>query len=188
MRRFRFHNGLYGSAMTVHVTPRGRKNELAGILPDGTLKVRLTAPPVEGAANKALLELLAKVLGVRVNALEIIGGEKGRDKIVSIVDLDAPTVEERVRKHLKENKSQEETGSWPFDRMWDPALMRCPTNPVLVSSTTVRKLTVPGMGCIMPAVSTRFSDSRRIGNDALGVTQTGFKSGAASGGETSTPQ
>jgi uncharacterized protein (TIGR00251 family) len=107
MRRFRFHDGRSGAAMTVHVTPRGRKNELVDIMPDGTLKVRLTAPPVEGAANKALLDLLAKILGVRANALEIIGGEKGRDKIVSVVDLDASTVEERVRKYLRENKPHE---------------------------------------------------------------------------------
>ncbi len=106
MRRFRFHNGRTGAAMAVHVTPRSRKNELTGISSDGTLRIRLTAPPVEGSANKALLELLAEILGVRTGALEIIAGEKGKDKIVSVVDLDANTVEERVRKHLKENKPE----------------------------------------------------------------------------------
>lgn len=106
MRRFRFHDGRLGSAMAVHVTPRSRKNELTGITADGTLRVRLAAPPVEGAANKALLELLAHILGVRVNTLEIIAGEKGKDKIISVVDLDAHTLEERVKKHLKENKAE----------------------------------------------------------------------------------
>jgi uncharacterized protein len=105
MRRFRFHDGRMGAAVTVHVTPKSRKNEITGILPDGTLKIRLTAPPVEGAANKALLELLAGTLGVRESALEIIGGEKGRDKIVSVVDLDATAVEERVRRAVA-NASQ----------------------------------------------------------------------------------
>jgi uncharacterized protein len=100
MRRFRFHDGRMGAAVAVHVTPKSRKNEISAILPDGTIKVRLNAPPVEGAANKALLELLAKVLGVRESALEIIGGEKGRDKIVSVVDLDATVVEERIRRSL----------------------------------------------------------------------------------------
>jgi uncharacterized protein len=107
MRRFRFHDGRIGSAMAVHVTPRSRKDELTGISPDGTLRIRLTAPPVEGAANRALLDLLARVLGVRTSSLEIIGGEKGKDKIVSVVDLDAHTVEERVRKHIKERESEE---------------------------------------------------------------------------------
>ncbi len=107
MRRFRFHDGRIGSAMAVHVTPRARKDELTGIAPDGTLRVRLVAPPVEGAANKALLDLLARILGVRTNALEIIGGEKGKDKIVSVVDMDAHTVEEKVRKYIKENESED---------------------------------------------------------------------------------
>jgi uncharacterized protein len=107
MRRFRFHDGRIGAAMAVHVTPRSRKDELTGISPDGTLRVRLAAPPVEGAANKALLELLARVLGVRTNALEIIGGEKGKDKIISVMDLDAHIVEEKVRKYIKENEPEE---------------------------------------------------------------------------------
>jgi uncharacterized protein len=107
MRRFRFHDGRIGSAVAVHVTPRSRKDELTGISPDGTLRVRLTAPPVEGAANKALLELLARILGVRTASLEIIGGEKGKDKIVSVVDLEAHSVEEKVRKYLKENEPKE---------------------------------------------------------------------------------
>jgi uncharacterized protein len=106
MRRFRFHDGRMGAAVTVHVTPKSRKNEISGILPDGTLKVRLTAPPVEGAANKALLELLSKVLGVRESALEIIGGEKGRDKIVSVVDLDSSAVEERIRRSLPKSADE----------------------------------------------------------------------------------
>jgi uncharacterized protein (TIGR00251 family) len=109
MRRFRFHDGRTGAAMAVHITPRSRKNELTGISADGTLRVRLAAPPVEGAANKALLELLAHILGVRTSNLEIIAGEKGRDKIVSVVDLDAHTVEERVKKHLKEAKTETDT-------------------------------------------------------------------------------
>jgi uncharacterized protein (TIGR00251 family) len=108
MRRFRLHNGRTGAAMAVHITPRSRKNELSGVSPDGTLRVRLAAPPVEGAANKALLELLAHILGVRVTTLEIIAGEKGKDKIVSVVDLDPHTVEERVKKHLKDNKTENE--------------------------------------------------------------------------------
>jgi uncharacterized protein (TIGR00251 family) len=106
MRRFRFHDGRTGAAMAVHVTPRARKNELTGITADGTLRIRLAAPPVEGAANKALLDLLADILGVRAGTLEIIAGEKGKDKIVSVENLDANTVEERVKKYLKEHKKE----------------------------------------------------------------------------------
>jgi uncharacterized protein (TIGR00251 family) len=107
MRRFRFHDGRLGAAIAVHVTPRARKNELTGIYPDGTLRVRLAAPPVEGAANKALLELIAHVLNVRVGDMEIIGGEKSKDKIVSVVGLNPQTVEDRLKKHIKENATEE---------------------------------------------------------------------------------
>jgi uncharacterized protein (TIGR00251 family) len=109
MRRFRFHDGRTGAAMTVHVTPRARKNELTDIMSDGTLRVRLTAPPVGGAANKALLDLLAKILGVRSNMLEIIGGEKGRDKIVSIVDLEPSVVEKMLQDYLQEREKKGKT-------------------------------------------------------------------------------
>lgn len=105
-RRFRFHDGRSGAAVTVHVTPRARKTAISGVLPDNTLKIRLAAPPVEGAANKALLEFLAKVLGVRESNLEILAGEKGRDKIISVVDLDTATVDEKIRKYLKENEAE----------------------------------------------------------------------------------
>jgi hypothetical protein len=104
-RRFRFHDGRSGAAVTVHVTPRARKTEITGILPDNTLRIRLAAPPVEGAANKALLEFLAKVLGVRESNLEILAGEKGRDKIISVVDLDTAAADERIRKHIKESSA-----------------------------------------------------------------------------------
>jgi uncharacterized protein (TIGR00251 family) len=90
------------------VTPRSRKNELTAVSSDGTLRVRLAAPPVDGAANKALLELLADILEVRANTLEIIAGEKGKDKIISVVDLDAHAVEERVKKYLKKQKKKNE--------------------------------------------------------------------------------
>jgi uncharacterized protein len=107
MRRFRFHDGRLGAAITVHVTPRARKNELTGIYPDGTLRVRLTALPVEGAANKALLELLAHVLTVRAGDMEIIAGEKSKDKIVSVVGLNPQTVEDRLKKYIKENEAED---------------------------------------------------------------------------------
>lgn len=96
-RRFRLHDGQQGAALTVRVTPRARRDEVAGILEDGTLRVRVSAPPAEGRANAALLAFLAKVLGVRKNRLEIVAGEKGLDKIVSVLDMSSREVEARIR-------------------------------------------------------------------------------------------
>lgn len=96
-RKFRLHDGQQGAALTVRVTPRARRDEVAGILEDGTLRIRVAAPPVEGKANTALLAFLAKVLGVRKTRLEIVAGEKGLDKIISILDMSSKDVEARIR-------------------------------------------------------------------------------------------
>ena len=69
--------------LRVRVTPRARANALA-VAADGTLRVRLTAPPVEGAANRALIELLADRLDVRRGDLEVAHGTKGRDKLIAV--------------------------------------------------------------------------------------------------------
>ncbi|HET7010839.1 MAG TPA: DUF167 domain-containing protein [Anaerolineales bacterium] len=97
MRMFKLHNGQHGAALTVRVTPRARKTEIAGIREDGTLRIRVTAPPVEGRANAALVEFLAEVLATRKSRIEIIAGEKGLDKIVSISGMAALEVQRRLQ-------------------------------------------------------------------------------------------
>lgn len=52
--------------------------------PSGLLRARLTAPPVDGAANRALVDLLARVLGVKRGDVEVVHGERGRDKRVLV--------------------------------------------------------------------------------------------------------
>ena len=54
-RDFHLHDGKKGAALALRVTPRASKNEIVEVLSDGTVKVHLTAPPVEGKANEALL-------------------------------------------------------------------------------------------------------------------------------------
>lgn len=99
-RRFKLHDGKQGAALTVRVTPRARKTEIAGILEDGTIRIRVAAPPVDGKANKALLTFLAKMLGVKKNRIEIIVGDHSLDKLVSILDLTAADVEARIKDWL----------------------------------------------------------------------------------------
>jgi uncharacterized protein (TIGR00251 family) len=100
MRTYKLHGGKSGAALTLRITPRARKTEFAGVLEDGILRVRVAAPPVEGKANAALLTFLAKVLGVRKNRLEIIAGQRGLDKIVSVLDLSAEEVQSRIQAWL----------------------------------------------------------------------------------------
>ena len=73
---------------TVKVVPRASKSEIVGSH-DGALKIRIAAPPVEGAANAELIKLLAKTFGVSKSAVEIIGGQTSKIKQVKISGIDA---------------------------------------------------------------------------------------------------
>jgi uncharacterized protein (TIGR00251 family) len=77
-----------GVTFAVRVTPRSRKNEIAGA--DGeALRVKLNAPPVEGAANAALCEFLAQALGVRKSAVTLIAGQTSHRKVVRVEGVTA---------------------------------------------------------------------------------------------------
>jgi uncharacterized protein (TIGR00251 family) len=100
-RSFRMHDGKKGAALAVRVTPRASKNEIVEILSDGTVKVHLTAPPVEGKANMALLKFLANVLDIPMKQLEVVAGATGRDKLISVIDMDADTLHKKIVNHIK---------------------------------------------------------------------------------------
>jgi hypothetical protein len=81
------------SAITfeVRVAPRASRNRVVGIQ-DGALKVALTAPPVDGAANEALKKLLAKALGVAKSDVEILRGDRARIKVLRVHGVSANDV------------------------------------------------------------------------------------------------
>lgn len=85
-----------GLSFDVRVVPGASKNEVAGIQ-DGALKVKLTAPPVEGKANRACVDFLAGLLGLRRSALAIASGEKSRKKAVSVEGITRAELESRLR-------------------------------------------------------------------------------------------
>jgi uncharacterized protein len=95
-RKFNLHGGKKGSALAVRVTPRASQNEIVELMEDGTIKVRIAAPPSDSEANEALLNFLAEVLGVPKSRLDIVAGASGRDKLISVVDMDAETVQQRI--------------------------------------------------------------------------------------------
>ena len=93
MSPLKFTNAKHGAAITVKVMPRAKKTELAGLMDDGTLKIRLAAPPVDGAANKALIEFLAQTLGIPKSQIDIIAGETSERKLLSLVGISADEVD-----------------------------------------------------------------------------------------------
>ena len=84
-----------GVTFAVRVVPRSSKSEITGIHGDA-LKIRLTAPPVEGRANEALIAFLAKRLGVRKSQVEIVAGATSRRKAIRVMGVSLQEVEERL--------------------------------------------------------------------------------------------
>jgi uncharacterized protein (TIGR00251 family) len=79
----------------LRVQPRASRDEIAGWR-EGALAVRVTAPPVEGEANRAVVELLARALAVPRRTVSVVHGERGRDKLVRIDGLSLEDVERRL--------------------------------------------------------------------------------------------
>jgi uncharacterized protein (TIGR00251 family) len=80
----------------IRVIPRSGKSGVAGTRGDAVL-VRLNAPPVDGAANAELIEVLADALGVPKRAVSIVAGERSRQKRVQIEGLSTGEIHARLR-------------------------------------------------------------------------------------------
>jgi hypothetical protein len=99
-RKYELHSGQRGSALGVRVTPRASQNQIVGVLNDSTVKVHLVCGPSDEEINVELLSFLAEVLGVPKSRIEIVAGENGRDKLVSVLDMDVETTHQRVLAHM----------------------------------------------------------------------------------------
>ena len=80
----------------MRVQPRASRDRVLGMR-EGALRVSVTAPPHDGKANAALLELLAETLGVAKSRLRIVRGHSSRDKVVAVDGLDAGEVRRMLR-------------------------------------------------------------------------------------------
>jgi uncharacterized protein (TIGR00251 family) len=92
-----------GSVLPVIVTPRAARSSIEQ-LADGAIQVRVAAPPVDGAANAALLRFLAGVLDVPRSRLEIIGGASSRRKRITVNGLTPDELETRLQAALHERR------------------------------------------------------------------------------------
>ena len=84
-----------GIRLRLHVQPRASRTELSGRHGDA-LKLRVAAPPVEGAANAAVAALLAGALRLRASAVSIEHGARGRDKLVRVAGLTLADIRRRL--------------------------------------------------------------------------------------------
>lgn len=100
-RKYELHSGRRGAALGVRVTPRASRNQIVGVLNDSTIKVHLVCGPSDEEINVELLAYLAQVLGVPKSRVEIVAGENGRDKLISVLDMDVETTHQRILSHME---------------------------------------------------------------------------------------
>ena len=94
---FRIESDTRGKTVrfAVYAQPRASRTEVTGEHGEA-LKIRLAAPPVEGAANAELLSFLAKKLGVSKSAVRLVKGQRGRQKLVEVEGLDPEELASRL--------------------------------------------------------------------------------------------
>ena len=80
----------------VRVVPRASRSEIGGEH-DGALRVRIAAPPVDGAGNRELIRVIAKALKVPQHAVEIIAGTNSKNKTVKVQGVDAAMLERLIQ-------------------------------------------------------------------------------------------
>ena len=91
-----------GIVFKVKVQPKASRNELAGLYQDA-LKIRLTAPPVEGKANKALIDFLADWLEVKRSQVKIVSGQLSKIKIIKVMGKESSLME-KIQKLISSMK------------------------------------------------------------------------------------
>lgn len=84
-----------GTRLALRVQPRASSNAILGLHGE-CIRIRLTAPPVDGAANDALVSFLAERLGVAAAAVGLVRGQGGRNKVVEVTGLGPEEVARRL--------------------------------------------------------------------------------------------
>jgi len=77
--------------LDVYIQPRASKTELAG-MHDGVIKIRIAAPPVENAANRALIDFVAQHLGIAKRSVRVVSGDTSRKKVLELDGISAERV------------------------------------------------------------------------------------------------
>jgi uncharacterized protein (TIGR00251 family) len=89
-----------GISFAIKVHPRARRNAITGMV-GGALKLALTAPPVDGKANQAVIEFFADLFAIPRSSVTIASGETSRNKVVRIAGVSKPLAEQRLAENLK---------------------------------------------------------------------------------------
>jgi uncharacterized protein (TIGR00251 family) len=94
------HETAKGISFSVKVHPRARKNAITGTVGDA-LKLALTAPPVEGKANQAVIEFFSELFAIPRSSVTIASGETSRNKVIRIAGVSKAAAEQRLAENLQ---------------------------------------------------------------------------------------
>jgi uncharacterized protein (TIGR00251 family) len=83
-----FKKSKNGILIEVKVEPRSSRKQISGLMDDTVVKVKLTAPPVDGSANEQLIELISEATGVRKSQIRIVRGLSSKRKLIEITGVD----------------------------------------------------------------------------------------------------
>lgn len=92
---------LEKTTLKIKLIPRSSRSEIVGYMDDGTLKIKLCAPPVEGQANTSLIKFLAEILKMPGGNISIISGKTSHNKLISIFGKNQEEVALIISKHLQ---------------------------------------------------------------------------------------
>lgn len=96
-----------GPTFDIQVIPHASRAEIVCIQ-DGAFKIKVTAPPVDGAANEACIKLLSEELGLKKSQMEISSGTKSRRKSVMVKNISKKELDLKINNFLKTNKIVEQ--------------------------------------------------------------------------------
>ncbi|MEN4013233.1 MAG: hypothetical protein ROW48_14450 [Bellilinea sp.] len=86
-KKHRFHDGRSGSAIRVHVILMASENHIERVTADGVVQIAMKNQVLDEGLNRDLLSFLSWVLGVKISDLEVIGGENGMDKLITVIGI-----------------------------------------------------------------------------------------------------
>jgi uncharacterized protein len=89
-----------GISFAVKVHPRAHKDAVTGVIGDA-LKLALTAPPVDGKANQAVIEFFADLFAISRSSITIASGETSRNKVIHVSGISAEQVRQKLQSALK---------------------------------------------------------------------------------------
>jgi uncharacterized protein (TIGR00251 family) len=96
--------------ISVRLTPKASSNAITDYA-GGIVSMRITAPPIEGAANAACCEFLAEALGVRKSQVSLVSGAKSRSKVLLVTELPADESERRLMQLSEKRRSAERSSA-----------------------------------------------------------------------------